>query len=116
MFLPLFSTAIIEYSLRLLGSGYEYVNRGDHAVFEENEKLDRDDTMETFLATSPGVSQIKEYLAQNGMVTMHQDGLLKVLEKIRTVDPLPSMPWEALISILNYSFITMGPIINFLFL
>jgi len=45
-----------------------------------------DDPMEKTILQTPSVAQIKETAAKAGMVTMKQDGMLKVLQKITTMD------------------------------
>ncbi len=47
-----------------------------------------DDEMEKFIAKNPSTAEIKEKALSKGMVTMEQDGLLKVLEGITTVEEL----------------------------
>ena len=42
--------------------------------------------MEKFILTSPSVSALREKAVGKGMVTMYQDGLLKVLEGTTTID------------------------------
>jgi len=57
--------------------------RGRVAIFEE---FLVDDEMEKFILTSPSIAALKERAIKKGMVTMHQDGLIKVLEGITTIE------------------------------
>ncbi len=45
-----------------------------------------DDDMEDFLSKSPSTSEIRKEAIKKGMVTIKQDGLIKVLNKITTLD------------------------------
>lgn len=45
-----------------------------------------DDEMEKFILTSPSIVAMRELAIKKGMVLMHQDGLIKVLEGITTID------------------------------
>ena len=45
-----------------------------------------DDEMEKFILTSPSIAALKEKAIKKGMVTMHQDGLIKVLEGVTTIE------------------------------
>lgn len=45
-----------------------------------------DDEMEGFLANSPNVAQLKQKAKQKEMVTMKQDGIIKVLQGITTLE------------------------------
>jgi len=45
-----------------------------------------DDEMERFILTSPSIIDMKELAIKKGMVLMHQDGLIKVLEGITTIE------------------------------
>jgi type II secretory ATPase GspE/PulE/Tfp pilus assembly ATPase PilB-like protein len=47
-----------------------------------------DDDMEKFIQTSPSIATVREKAIKNGMVTMHQDGLIKVLEGETTLAEL----------------------------
>lgn len=42
--------------------------------------------MEKFILTSPPISALRERIIKKGMITMYQDGLLKVLEGTTTID------------------------------
>jgi len=44
-----------------------------------------DDEIEKFVLTSPSIAALKENLVENGMVTIYQDGLIKVLEGMTTL-------------------------------
>ncbi|MDP2864213.1 MAG: GspE/PulE family protein [bacterium] len=44
-----------------------------------------DDEMEKFILTSPSISALREKAIKKGMFTMHQDGIIKVLEGITTI-------------------------------
>ncbi|MDP3963733.1 MAG: GspE/PulE family protein [bacterium] len=45
-----------------------------------------DDEMEKFILQAPTVSDIKELAAQRGMMTMRQDGMLKIVEGVTTLE------------------------------
>ena len=47
-----------------------------------------DDEMEKFILTSPSIASLKEMAIKKGMITMYQDGLIKVLEGMTTVDEI----------------------------
>jgi len=53
-----------------------------------------DDEMEKFILTSPSIAALKEKAIKKGMVTMKQDGLIKVLEGITTVEELERIVGE----------------------
>jgi type II secretory ATPase GspE/PulE/Tfp pilus assembly ATPase PilB-like protein len=63
------------------GTGY----RGRIAIFEA---FLIDGKMEEFILTSPSVSALKEKAIKQGMATMEQDGLLKVLEGVTTIEEI----------------------------
>lgn len=42
--------------------------------------------LERFILTSPSISALKEKAVEEGMVTMYQDGLIKVLEGLSTIE------------------------------
>ena len=46
------------------------------------------DDIEKLLGESPSIAQLREHLTKQGFVTMYQDGLLKVLEGITTLQEL----------------------------
>ncbi len=45
-----------------------------------------DETLEEIIFSSPSISKIQEVVTKKGMITMKQDGLLKVLKKITTLE------------------------------
>jgi type II secretory ATPase GspE/PulE/Tfp pilus assembly ATPase PilB-like protein len=45
-----------------------------------------DDEMERFILTSPSISDLREMAQKKGMVTMYQDGLLKAMDGITTIE------------------------------
>jgi len=45
-----------------------------------------DDEMEKFILTSPSIAALKEKAIKKGMVTMYQDGLIKVLDGVTTIE------------------------------
>lgn len=45
-----------------------------------------DEEMEKFILKEPSISSLREMAIKKGMVTMYQDGILKVLEKITTIE------------------------------
>lgn len=53
-----------------------------------------DDEMERFILTSPSISELKEKAIKKGMITMYQDGLLKVLEGKTTVEEVERVAIE----------------------
>jgi type II secretory ATPase GspE/PulE/Tfp pilus assembly ATPase PilB-like protein len=57
--------------------------RGRVGIFEA---LLVDEEMENFILKGPSISALKEMAIKKGMVTMYQDGLLKVLEGITTIE------------------------------
>ena len=57
--------------------------RGRSGIYEV---LLVDDEMEKFILTSPPIVAIKEMAQKKGMVTMYQDGLLKVINGITTIE------------------------------
>lgn len=56
--------------------------KGRVGIFEA---IVADDALETFVAKSPSIGELRAYAQKTGMVSMYQDGLLKVLEKITTL-------------------------------
>ncbi len=52
------------------------------------EALSVDENMEQFILTSPSISSLKNEAIKNGMVTMYQDGILKVLEGVTTIEEI----------------------------
>jgi type IV pilus assembly protein PilB len=53
-----------------------------------------DDEMEKFILTSPSISALKEMAKKKGMVTMYQDGLLKVINGITTIEEVERVAME----------------------
>ena len=53
-----------------------------------------DDEMEKFILTSPPIAALKEKAIKMGMVTMRQDGLIKVLEGITTIEEVEKTTGE----------------------
>jgi type II secretory ATPase GspE/PulE/Tfp pilus assembly ATPase PilB-like protein len=53
-----------------------------------------DDEMEKFILTSPSIVAMRELAIKKGMVLMQQDGLLKVLEGITTLDEIERLAGE----------------------
>ena len=53
-----------------------------------------DDEMEKFILTSPSISALREKAIKKGMVTMYQDGLIKVLNGITTIEEVERVVGE----------------------
>jgi type II secretory ATPase GspE/PulE/Tfp pilus assembly ATPase PilB-like protein len=53
-----------------------------------------DDKMERFILTSPSIAAMRELAIKKGMVLMQQDGLIKVLEGITTLDEIERLAGE----------------------
>jgi type II secretory ATPase GspE/PulE/Tfp pilus assembly ATPase PilB-like protein len=53
-----------------------------------------DDEMERFVLTSPSIIDMKELAIKKGMLLMHQDGLIKVLEGITTMEEIERVAGE----------------------
>jgi len=53
-----------------------------------------DDEMEKFILTSPSISALREIAKKKGMVTMYQDGLLKVIDGITTIEEVERVVGE----------------------
>jgi type II secretory ATPase GspE/PulE/Tfp pilus assembly ATPase PilB-like protein len=53
-----------------------------------------DDEMEKFILTSPSIAALREGAIKKGMVTMKQDGLIKVLEGITTIEEVERVTGE----------------------
>ncbi|MCP6718391.1 MAG: GspE/PulE family protein [Patescibacteria group bacterium] len=45
-----------------------------------------DDEMEKFILTSPSIAALNEKAVEKGMISMYQDGLIKILEGITTIE------------------------------
>jgi len=52
------------------------------------------DDMEEFILRSPSVSALKEFAIKKGMTTMYQDGLVKIVEGITTLEELERVTSE----------------------
>lgn len=80
----------INASLKIpRAGGCKYCNfsgyKGRIGIFEA---LIMDDKMEKFILENPSIAAFREETIKNGMVTIYQDGLIKVLEKITTVEEI----------------------------
>ena len=53
-----------------------------------------DDEMEKFILTNPSIVAMRELAIKKGMVLMHQDGLIKVLEGITTIEEIERVTGE----------------------
>ena len=53
-----------------------------------------DNEMEKFILTSPSISALREKAIKKGMFTMHQDGIIKVLEGITTIEEVERVTGE----------------------
>jgi len=53
-----------------------------------------DDEMEKFILTSPSIAALKEKAIKKGMVPMYQDGLIKVLEGVTTIEEVERVTGE----------------------
>ena len=53
-----------------------------------------EEEMEKFILTSPSISSLRKKLIQKGMITIHQDGLLKVLQGITTIEEIERVTGE----------------------
>lgn len=65
--------------------------RGRIAIFEA---FLVDEEIENFILTSPSISALRELAIKKGMVTMYQDGLLKVLEGVSTIEEVERVTGE----------------------
>jgi len=65
--------------------------RGRVGIFEA---IVMDDEMEKFLLKNPSIGAFREEAIKKGMVTMHQDGLIKVLEGITTIEEVERITGE----------------------
>lgn len=52
------------------------------------------DEMEKFILTSPSIADLREKAIKQGMVTMYQDGLIKVLEGVTTIEEVKKATGE----------------------
>jgi type IV pilus assembly protein PilB len=75
--------------------GCQYCNftgyRGRIGIFEA---FFVNDEMEKFISTSPTISSLKEEAIKQGMVTLRQDGLMKVLNKMTTIEEIERVMGE----------------------
>ena len=69
------------------GTGY----KGRVGIFEA---FLIDDEMERFILTSPTIAVLRKKAVENGMVTMREDGLLKILEGITTLEEVERVAGE----------------------
>lgn len=53
-----------------------------------------DDEMEKFILTSPSIVELKEKAIEKGMIPMYQDGLLRVIEGITTIEEVERVAFE----------------------
>lgn len=53
-----------------------------------------DDELEKFILTSPSISVLREKAIKKGMVTMYQDGILKVLQGVTTIKEIERITGE----------------------
>ncbi len=53
-----------------------------------------DDEMEKFILTSPSIVAMKELAIKKGMISMYQDGMIKVLEGITTIEEVERVAEE----------------------
>jgi len=53
-----------------------------------------DDEMEKFILASPSIADLKERAVKKGMITMEQDGLIKVLKGITTIEEVERVVGE----------------------
>jgi len=72
--------------------GCKYCNftgyKGREAIFET---FLIDDEMENFILKSPSISSLKEFAKKKGMVSMRQDGFIKILEGTTTIEEVERM-------------------------
>lgn len=65
--------------------------KGRVGIFEA---IVTDDALETFVAKSPSIAELRAYAQKVGMISMYQDGLLKVLEKTTTLQEVERVTAE----------------------
>ena len=53
-----------------------------------------DDEMEKFILTSPSIAATRELAIERGMILMQQDGLIKILEGITTIEEVERVVGE----------------------
>ena len=67
--------------------GCKYCNfTGYHGRVGIFEAIPIDEEMEEFITKQSSIAEIRDLAIKKGMVTMHQDGLIKVLEKVTTIE------------------------------
>jgi len=75
--------------------GCKYCNytgyRGRIGIFEA---ILIDEEMEKFILNNPSIAAFKEKAIEKGMVTVHQDGLIKVLQGITTIEEVERVTGE----------------------
>jgi len=75
--------------------GCKYCNytgyRGRIGIFET---ILIDEEMEKFILNNPSIAAFKEKAVKKGMVTIHQDGLIKVLQGITTIEEVERVTGE----------------------
>ncbi|MCX6760770.1 MAG: GspE/PulE family protein [Candidatus Nealsonbacteria bacterium] len=75
--------------------GCKYCNntgfRGRIGIFEA---FLIDDEIENFIVKNPSIADLKEKAVKKGLVTMYQDGLIKVLEGMTTIEELERIAGE----------------------
>ncbi len=54
-----------------------------------------DEDMENFIIKNPSIPDFKKEAINKGMVTLYQDGLIKVLEKLTTIDEIERITGES---------------------
>jgi len=65
--------------------------RGRQGIFEA---FLINDQLESLIVKKPSVPEIKKILAENGMITMFQDGVIKVLKQITTIEEIERVTSE----------------------
>ena len=65
--------------------------RGRTGVYEA---LLIDDEMEKFILSSPSIAALREKSIKKGMITMYQDGIIKVLEGVTTIEEVERVTGE----------------------
>ncbi|MBI2038631.1 MAG: hypothetical protein HYT19_01775 [Candidatus Nealsonbacteria bacterium] len=50
--------------------------------------------MEKFILKSPSIAELKEKAVKSGMVTMKQDGFIKILEGMTTIEEVERVTGE----------------------
>jgi type II secretory ATPase GspE/PulE/Tfp pilus assembly ATPase PilB-like protein len=80
----------IDKNLKIIkAKGCKFCNKtgykGRIGIFEI---IEIDDSMEKFIAKKPSTAEIKEKALSRGFVTMEQDGLIKILQGLTTIEEL----------------------------